>query len=171
MKNVKYFIWRVSFDGFQDWIHSILDLRKEINRRSCCIDEEDRERVRQADYWYRIYLIYMNLCNEQEKAYIKAIENHHIPDYDYNHTLDLKKLYYRWELFVGRNDNNRLDEISNKEVGQAIKTARENKCITRKKLADILGLRPETLKAYENGIRTLPFDIYFKVKQLLNLRI
>lgn len=166
---MKYFIWRLSFDGFKDWIHSIPDLRKEINRRSLCIDEEDRERVRQADYWYRIYLIYMNLCDEKEKAYIKAIENHHIPEY-HDH-VDTKKLYYRWELFVGRNDNNKLDEISNEVVGQAIKTARENRCITRKKLADILGMRPETLKAYENGTRTLPFDIYYKLIQLLILKI
>ncbi len=166
---MKHFIWRVSFDGFQDWIHSIPDLRMEINRISRYRDEEGREKLTQANYWYHIYLDYMKLCDEKEKAYIKAIENHHIPEW-HDH-VDTKKLYYRWLLFIGNNPHNKLDEMSNEEVGQIIKTAREDKGITRKKLADILEIRPETLKSYENGSRTLPFDIYFKLKQLLNLTI
>ena len=166
---MKHFIWRVSFDGFQDWIHSIHDLRIEISKRIYCRDEEDREKVRQADYWYHIYLEYMKLCDEKEKAYIKAIENHHIPEW-HDH-VDTKKLYYRWLLFVGNNSHNKLDEISNENVGQAIKTAREDKGVTRKKLADILGIRPETLKAYENGSRTLTFATYFKLIQILSIAL
>ena len=166
---MKHFIWRVSFDGFQDWIHSIPDLRMEINRISRYRDEEDHEKLTQANYWYHLYLEYMKLCDEKEKAYIKAIENHHIPEW-HDH-VDTKKLYYRWLLFVGNNSHNKLDEISNEEVGQAIKTAREDKGITRKKLADILGIRPETLKAYENGSRTLTFATYFKLIQIISIAV
>ena len=38
-------------------------------------------------------------------------------------------------------------------------------------MAGVIGVGTETLKAYENGKRTLPFDVFYKLIQFLKLRI
>ena len=62
-----------------------------------------------------------------------------------------------------------LLEIHNSEVGDAIKAARELRCFTRQQVAEILEISPNTLKMYELGQRTLPFDIYYKMIQFLEI--
>lgn len=58
---------------------------------------------------------------------------------------------------------NKLAEITNEEVGKSLKKAREDLCLSRVQVTGVVGIRPETLKAYENGKRTLPFDMFYKL--------
>lgn len=66
---------------------------------------------------------------------------------------------------------NQLEEITNEEVGAAIKKAREYKCRSRKEVAELIGISQDTLKAYETGKRTLPFDVCYKLIQLYEFDI
>lgn len=66
---------------------------------------------------------------------------------------------------------NSLKEITNKEVGDDIKKARETKCINRAQLLGILGIGVDTLKCYEEGRRKLPFEIYYKLIQIFKIDI
>ena len=60
-------------------------------------------------------------------------------------------MYERWLEVVANFKLNSLKEITNKEVGAAIKKARETRCINRSKLAGVLGIGVEALKFYEEG--------------------
>ena len=90
-----------------------------------------------------------------------------MPDY----AVDNKSLFNRWLDIVGNFKLNQLHEITNKEVGDAIRTAREYRSLNRFQVAKIIGINQDTLKAYENGSRTLPFDVYYKLVQLFDLNV
>ena len=64
-----------------------------------------------------------------------------------------------------------LKEISNEEVGKAIVKAREEACYNRRQLAEILGINYNALRLYEEGKRTLPFDVFYKMSQCLQIKI
>ena len=62
-----------------------------------------------------------------------------------------------------------LQEISSEEVGKAIVMAREEACHKRRQLAEVLGISYNALRLYEEGKRTLPFDVFFKMSQCLDI--
>ena len=57
------------------------------------------------------------------------------------------------------------------EVGKVLKEQRELLCLSRAQVAGVVGISPETLKVYENGERTLPFNIYYKLVQFMKISI
>lgn len=80
-------------------------------------------------------------------------------------------MYERWLEVVANFKLNSLKEITNKEVGTAIKKARETRCINRAQLTGVLGIGVDTLKCYEEGRRKLPFEIYYKLIQIFKIDI
>lgn len=80
-------------------------------------------------------------------------------------------MYERWQEVVANFKLNFLKEITNKEVGAAIKKARETRCINRAQLVGVLGIGVDTLKCYEEGRRKLLFEVYYKLVQILKLDI
>ena len=110
---------------------------------------------------------YIKGLSENEKEWIRAHEKHHIPDY----AVDNKNLFNRWLEIVGNFKLNQLHEITNKEVGDAIRNAREFRSLNRVQVANIIGINQDTLKVYENGERILPFDVYYKLIQLSEFNI
>lgn len=127
--------------------------------------EDNREAYYEALKWYKDYLIYKALLDENEKKYIEAIIKHHTPSVNSGLT------YEKWKHCIVGKGRYSPKEISDEEVGKALIEAREFRCMTRTQAAGIVGISCNTLKMYETGKRTLPFDIYYKLSQFLEINI
>lgn len=113
----------------------------------------------------------MKSLSEEQKEFIKYKENGHIPPWSLLNGFEINELYQKWLEIVGNSRLNKLEEITNEEVGKVLKDQRELMCLSRVQVAGVIGISPETLKAYENGTRTLPFDIYYKLVQFMKISI
>ena len=153
-----------------DWMKSINRMRWTITQYKKGAKLEDGVYT-EANWWYTNYLEFMKGLSENEKEWIGAHEKHHIPDYSLSCAVDVNGLLKRWLEIVGDFKLNQLYEITNKDVGEAIRSAREFRSLNRVQVATIIGINQDTLKAYENGERTLPFDVYYKFIQFLRLNI
>ena len=166
---MKNFIFRKDWNGFEDWIKSIKEFRWVIKGYKC--GAKNQKEYTEANWWYANYLEYMKGLDKNQKEYIKSKENGHIPDWHKSVGIDLDFMFNRWLEVVGDFKLNRLEEISNEEVGAAIKKAREHRCMNRAQVAGVIGIGADTLKCYEEGRRTLPFNIYYKLIQLFEFDI
>ena len=70
---------------------------------------------------------------------------------------DIIFIYEKWLEIVANSKLNQLTEITNEEVGKALKQARERLRLSRVRVAGVVGIRSEKLKAYENGNQNLAF--------------
>ena len=168
--HMKNFIFRKDGHGFEDWIHSINRMRMYItaHKHGTLDNHED---YTEANWWYVNYLQYMRGLTEEQKEYIRTKEKGHIPDWNIYRGIEIDFMYERWLEVVATFKFNHLEEISNEEVGAAIKRAREFRCMSRAQVAGILGIGVDTLKCYEEGRRKLPFETYYKLVQFLPLKI
>lgn len=166
---MKYFIFRKDENGFHDWIKSVKQFRGAIRTHQA--GAKNDEEYREANLWYVNYLSYMKSLSEEQKEFVKYKENGHIPPWTLLNGFEIHDLYEKWLEIVGNSRLNQLEEITNEEVGKVLKEQRELLCLSRVQVAGVVGISPETLKAYESGIRTLPFDIYYKLVQFMRLSI
>lgn len=166
---MKYFIFRKDENGFQDWIKSIKRFRWAIRTHQAGA-KNDKE-YSEANLWYVNYLAFMKELNPAQKEFIKIKENGHIPPYSLVTGFDINFIYEKWLEIVANSKLNQLAEITNQEVEKALRKARETLCLSRVQVAGVVGIRPETLKAYENGKRTLSFDVLYKLIQFLSFRV
>lgn len=113
----------------------------------------------------------MKELTPEQKEFIKIKENGHIPPYSLLTGFEVRFIYEKWLEIVGNSRLNQLYEITNERVGKVIKEQRKLLCLSRVQVAGVVGISTETLKAYENGTRTLPFDIYYKLVQFMRLSI
>lgn len=113
----------------------------------------------------------MKTLSEEQKEFVKYKENGHIPPRTLLNGFEINELYEKWLEMVGNTRLNKLEEITNEEVGKLLKDQREIMCLSRVQVAGVIGISPETLEAHENGERTLPFDIYYKLVQFMRLSI
>lgn len=167
---MKRFIFRKNLHGFDDWIASINEMRRILTsyKKTNMVDEDE---YKEANLWYTNYLEYMRGLIENQKEYIRIRESHHIPPNLSLTKNDCKYMYERWLEVVASFRLNQLEEITNKEVGAAIKAARKFRCMNRAQLSGVLGIGQDTLKCYEEGRRTIPFDVYYKLMQIFDLDI
>ena len=166
---MKYFIFRKNENGFQDWIRSIKRFRWEIRTHQAGA-KNDKEYT-EANLWYVNYLAFMKELNPAQKEFVKIKENGHIPPYSLVTGFEINFIYEKWLEIVANSKLNQLAEITNEEVDKALKKAREDFCLSRAQVAGVIGVSTETLKSYENGERTLPFDVFYKLVQFLYLNI
>ena len=169
--HMKNFIFRKDEHGFDDWIRSINKMRMYITAHKNGHTWIDHDEYTEANWWYVNYLEYMKGLTEEQKEFIRTKEKGHIPEWDFSRGKEITFMYERWLEVVANFKLNSLKEITNKEVGSAIKKARETRCINRAQLAGVLGIGVDTLKCYEEGRRKLPFEIYYKLVQILILDI
>lgn len=167
---MKNFIFRKSNTGFFDWIGTIYCIRR-ATQSNLRTSERDKEAFTESGYWYQNYLTYLKRLTENQKEFLKIYSSGHIPPYDLCSGFEIRYMYEKWLEIVGNFKLNHLEEIRNEEVGAAIKKAREYKCRSRKEVAELIGIGQDTLKAYETGKRTLPFDVYYKLIRLFDLNI
>ena len=168
---MKNFIFRKDWHGFEDWIRSINKMRMYISAHNKGQTWINHEEYTEANWWYVNYLEYMKGLTEEQKEFIRTKEKGHIPEWDFSRGKEITFMYERWLEVVANFKLNFLKEITNKEVGTAIKKARETRCINRAQLAGVLGIGVDTLKCYEEGRRKLPFEVYYKLVQILKLDI
>lgn len=166
---MKYFIFRKDQNGFQDWIRSIKHFRWAIRTHQAGA-KNDKEYT-EANLWYVNYLAFMKELNPAQKEFVKIKENGHIPPYSLVTGFDISFIYEKWLEILANSKLNQLEKITNEEVGKALKKARVDLCLSRAQVAGVVGINAETLKAYENGKRTLPFDVFYKLVQFLYLNI
>lgn len=166
---MKYFIFRKDQNGFQDWIKSIKRFRWAIRTHQA--GAKNDEKYTEANLWYVNYLAFMKELNPAQKEFIKIKENGHVPPYSLVTGFDINFSYEKWLEIVANSKLNQLAEITNEEVGKALRKARETLCLSRAQVAGVVGISAETLKSYENGKRTLPFDVFYKLIQFLSFRI
>ena len=166
---MKYFIFRKDQNGFQDWIKSIKHFRWVIRTHQA--GAKNDEEYREVNLWYVNYLAFMKELNPAQKEFIKIKENGHIPPYSLVTGFDINFIYEKWLEIVANSKLNQLAEITNEEVGITIAQARKHLCLSRAQVAVVTGISADTLKAYENGKRTLPFDLLYKLIQFIYLNI
>lgn len=166
---MKYYTFRKDWNGFLDWIASIRYFRWTI--RSHEAGTKNDKEYTEANYWYVNYLAYMKGLNERQKEFIKYKGSGHIPPYGLCHEPEIDFMFERWLEVVANTKLNSLEEISNKEVGAAIKKARLLRCMNRVQVAGLIGIGVNTLKCYEEGRRTLPLDVYYKLIQLFEFDV
>ena len=169
--HIKNFIFRKDWRGFEDWAKSINKMRYLISAHKKGITTYTDEEYTEANWWYVNYLEFMKGLNEKQKEYIRAKEKGHIPEYSSYTGEDISIIYTRWLEVVADFKLNRLESITNEEVGEAIKRARLFKCMNRAQVSEVTGIKTDTLRFYEDGKRTVPFDIFYKLSQIFNLDI
>ena len=168
---MKNFIFRKDWNGFMDWIRSINTMRMYITAHKKGAGWLNHKEYTEANWWYVNYLEYMSGLSEEQKEFIRTKEKGHVPPYNCCTGKDIDFMYKRWLEVVASFKFNHLEEITNEEVGSAIKKAREFKCMNRAQVAGVLGIGVDTLKCYEEGRRKLPFEIYYKLIQLFEFDI
>ncbi len=168
---MKRFIFRQNIEGFYDWLKTIYQF-KEIVEFNCFGGSKEWRESHQEEYeearsWLTLYRNYIKGLTSLEKRYINRYLNDE--DSDEFRQVDVKNLIDRWLTTVANQPLNCLKEISKNEVGLAISSARKEAGYSRRVMVSLLNVNPETLKAYEQGTRTLPLDVYYKIIQLLEL--
>lgn len=166
---MKYIIFRKDENGFQDWIKSIKRFRWAIRTHQAGA-KNDKEHT-EANLWYVNYLAFMKELNPAQKEFVKIKEKGHIPPYTLITGFEINFIYEKRLEIVANSELNQLVEITNEEVGKSLKKAREDLCFSRAQVARVVEINAETLKAYENGKRTLPFDVFYKLTQFLDLEL
>lgn len=167
-----YYIFRKNLNGFYDWLHSINKFKRDIKSyyitSSPSYKNYIKPRYLQAKIRYNEFLEFKNQLDLLELNYINAIIGRHNPKYGIN---TLRRIYDLWVNIVFRNQKFELKSISKKEIGIAILNARSLCCMSRKQVAEILEISEETYRSYEIGERKLPFEIYYKLKQFLEIEL
>lgn len=168
---MRQFLYRINYDGFIDWLHDYNKVRRIIIGWEASTytpyKEDNREVYSEALKWYKDYLVYIKLLKDNERAFVEAMIRHHLPEIHGGG----QSAYEKWKYGIVNSGKYSPKEISNEEVGKAITEAREFRCLSRTQVAGILGISYNTLKMYETGKRTLPFDVYYKLKQFLEITL
>lgn len=169
---MRHYIFRKNFDGFIDWIHTLNSIRRTINSYVNTQSVEYRNFIKndylEAKKAYFLYILFSKQLNKEELNYIDEIREHHLPS---NRKVNVNKIYNLWLDIIANDESNQLKTISKSEIGIVILNARTSCCKSRKQVAEILEINPETLKSYETGKRMIPFDIYYKLVQILNINL
>ena len=58
-------------------------------------------------------------------------------------------MFRAWQDVVISNKFNLMHELSDEQIGVAINKGREDGCLSRTEVAVVVGISPESLKAYE----------------------
>ena len=169
---MKRYVFPKNHLGFDKWIQSIPHMKFIIRTYESIKDESIKE-WRKEEYLdskksINIYSKFRLQLTEDEREYVYARMKHHLAP---RRDLKLDDLYAKWEKIVIGAGYNFAVGIDDTTIGNAIKTARELQCLSRKTVAKILEINPETLKNYESGRRSLPFIVYYKLIQFLDIRL
>ena len=171
---MKYFIFRKDQIGFNDYLASTSSFRLIIRQYEDSGEERRaglKEQFLEAFEWYQRYLAFCKLLTDKQREFVRIKASHKIPPYSLLDGFEINEIYQTWLLAIANGSMNNLEEVSAVEFGKLLYSKRNERRYSRKELADIIGISQESMKAYENGTRTMPLDVYYKLKQLLDLKI
>lgn len=167
---MKHYVFGDTVKGFIDYLRSIWRMKADIKNYEYSRNEEFKhyryKDYREAKTRYEQFKDFKKVLFDNELATIEAVMNHK----EYDDGL-LNSIFDKWHFFMFVVGKGFLEEISNKEVGKAIVKAREDVYYNRRQLAEILGISYNALRLYEEGKRTLPFDVFYKMSQCLEIKI
>lgn len=167
---MKHYVFGDTVKGFIDYLRSIwrmkVDIKNYEHSRNAEYKQYRYEDYREAKTKYEQFKSFRKVLFDNELATIEAVMKHE----EYNDVL-LQSIYDKWHFFMFVVGKGFLQEISNEEVGKAIVQAREEACYNRRQLADILGISYNAMRLYEEGKRTVPFDVFYKMAQCIELNI
>ena len=165
---MKHYVFGDTVKGFIDYLRSIWRMKVDIKNYEYSRNAEYKqyryEDYREAKTKYEQFKSFRKVLFDNELATIEAVMKHE----EYNDVL-LHSIYDKWHFFMFVTGKGFLEEISNEQVGKAIVKAREEACYNRRQLAEILGISYNALRLYEEGKRTLPFDVFYKMAQCIEL--
>jgi|LSQX01.1.fsa_nt_gb DNA-binding XRE family transcriptional regulator len=167
---MKHYVFGDTVKGFIDYLRSIWRMKADIKNYEYSRNEEYK-RYRYQDYreakeGYEQFKEFRKVLFENELATIEAVMKHE----EYDDVL-LHAIFDKWHFFMFVINKGFLEEISNEQVGKAIVEARTEACFNRRQLAEILGISYNALRLYEEGKRTVPFNVFYKMSQFLELKI
>ena len=167
---MKHYVFGDTVKGFIDYLRSIWRMKADIkNYEYSRYEECMRYRYkyyREAIEGYVQFKEFRKVLFENELATIEAVMKHE----EYDDVL-LHAIFDKWHFFMFVINKGFLEEISNEQVGKAIVEARTEACFNRRQLAEILGISYNALRLYEEGKRTVPFNVFYKMSQFLELKI
>ena len=167
---MKHYVFGDTVKGFIDYLRCKWRLTADINNYEYSRNPEYKqnryEDYREAKERYEQFKEFRKVLFDNELATIDAVMKHEEFDDVLLHTI-----FDKWHFFMFVIGKGFLKEISNEQVGKAIVEARIEACYNWRQLAEILGISYNALRLYEEGKRTLPFDVFYKMKQFLEIRI
>ena len=165
---MKHYVFGDTVKGFIDYLRSIWRMKADIKNYEYSRNEVYKQYryqdYREAKERYEQFKEFRKILFENELATIEAIMKHE----EYDDAL-LYAIYDKWHFFMFVINKGFLEEISNEQVGKAIVEARKEACYNRRQLAEILGISYNAMRLYEEGKRTVPFDVFYKMAQCIEL--
>lgn len=170
----KEFVFEHTMRGFYQWCRSISEIKRKM------AEVIASEKIRGNDvpnFWGNIKSTYIktkqiiSLFNEAQKGYLQCYINHTLPTRDLYELANPFQMYDIWADIMFKDRGATIRPISKEEIGEAIKKARLFQNRTLVSAAKLCRISPNTLKAYESGKRMLPFDVFYKLNQFLDIKI
>ena len=101
------------------------------------------------------------------------LEDYLIPgrSYDYNnknHAL-ADEIYHTWQEVCFPKNRPKLKELDSFMIGHRLRIARKENNISAQKAADLVGINPKTLYAYEEGHRMVKLEVLYKLLQIYDI--
>lgn len=172
---MKVFIFRKSFDGFNDWCKQItrcIHYLYSYSDASETYRNNHKFEFKENRLLHDRYTELKKALSSKQIEYLdKYLIKNKICEYDYISLDESKELYSKWELVVFPNGKTRINKVTNEEIGKQISMARLVDGRSRKEVAQILGIGEMTLRSYERGDRTLPSDILLMLSQIYGCEI
>lgn len=173
-KMIKSFVFVDNIQGFLKWCRSIRRIKFEVTVNKV---NKRYDMYYGPNFWgetKRMYLKTMKVIrhfNDTQQHYINIYINHRVLDRRLAFLADENAMYLKWRKVMFEEKTAMIRSISKEEVGIAIKEARLKACKQLLETAQIVGISANTLRAYESGKRMLPFDIYYKLNQFLDIKL
>ena len=170
----KKLVFEDSKQGFIHWCGCI----NKIRIRAAAANAVSKNKAADVPkYWKNEQLTYLKTMkaleslNDSELAFVRVIINKKTPSASLYRLVSVDAMYQKWRKIMFSDRHNRLVPLTKNEIGNAIRNARKEMCMTRKEVAELIGIPANTLKAYEEGKRMLPFNIFYLLYQFLYIRL
>ena len=170
----KKLVFEDSKHGFIHWCGCI----NKIKIRAVAANAVSKDKAPDVPkYWRNEQLTYLKTMkvleslNDRELAFVRVIRNKKTPSASLYHLVSVDTMYYKWRKIMFSDKHNCLVPLTKNEIGNAIRKARKDMCLTRVEVAALIGIPANTLKAYEEGRRMLPFNIFYLLYQFLDISL
>lgn len=168
------FVYRPNEEGFDDWISDMPFARKIITdyerEWDSVIKSRNHDEYQRAYQYYKRYREFKNILTPELECHLVYKLRNGSWRYDFS-VKTKNELVEKLLPIECPNKESRIERISNNEIAKAIKEARKFSCFTRREVAELLGISENTYKCYENGKRSIPYRIFYMLKQILTIVI
>ena len=151
------------------WLKKYVQAKTYIKHYKYHLSQERRiENIKHFEIADRIYQQFIILKHSLSENDFKCIIDYlKEPSIDTESKIILNKIIIEnWNKIVLNSSDNKLQEIDILKLGKMLKYKRELSGYYRVEAAKILGVSEHTLRSYEDGVRTIKIDLFYKIMQL-----